>query len=159
VTKRRTLLQREIKQRRPFRSRGEEAVLALLKTADLLRRFHAGLLAPSGVTPQQYNVLRILRGAEPDALPVLEIADRMIEKTPGITRLLDRLERKGLVTRQRCPGDRRQVLCHITPGGLALLSGLDADVEKADRDFWKELKTKDLTDLVRLLEAARRNRR
>lgn len=141
-----------------MRSRGEEAVLALLKTADVLRRFHAGLLAPSGVTPQQYNVLRILRGAEPDALPVLEIADRMIEKTPGITRLLDRLERKGLVTRQRCPGDRRQVLCHIAPAGLALLSGLDSAVEKADRDFWKGLKARDLANLVRLLEEVRRNR-
>src|SRR5947208_7556531 len=101
----------DIHQSKPFASRGEEATVGLMLTADVLRRYSEEVLSPFGVTPQQYNVLRILRGSQPDALPTLEIASRMIDKAPGVTRLLDRLERKGLVSRIRCTADRRQVLC------------------------------------------------
>src|SRR6202008_362828 len=104
-----------IKQRRPFRSRGQEGVLSLLRTADQLKRDFACLVEPHGLTLQQFNVLRILRGAGPKGLPPLDIAERMIEQAPGITRLLDRLEKKALVRRERCPEDRRQVLVAITP--------------------------------------------
>ena len=97
----------EIKQSRPFPSKGEEAVVALMRTSDLVRRLVSDVVEPHGITLQQYNVLRILRGSRPDSLPTLEIAARMIEQAPGITRLLDRLERKGLIRRQRCPEDRR----------------------------------------------------
>src|SRR5438128_7791686 len=114
-------VQEEIRQRRPFPSVAQEAVVALMRTADLVRRHATALLEPHGLTLQQYNVLRILRGAGADGLPTLEIADRMIEQTPGITRLLDRLEAKELVRRQRCPKDRRQHLCWITPKALAIL--------------------------------------
>ena len=121
-------LQRELRQRRPFNSPAHEGVVALLRTADLLRRHGSALLEGQGITLQQYNVLRILRGAGDAGLPTLEVAGRMIEQTPGVTRLLDRLEAKGLVRRQRCPKDRRQHLCWITAEGLALLAGLDEPV-------------------------------
>ncbi|HSN86827.1 MAG TPA: MarR family transcriptional regulator, partial [Thermoanaerobaculia bacterium] len=88
-----------------------------MRTTDLVRRAIARLLEPYDMTPQQYNVLRILRGAGEEGIPTLEISDRMIEQAPGITRLLDRLEAKKLVRRQRCPEDRRQVLCWLTPEG------------------------------------------
>src|SRR6185295_1524706 len=108
-------LQREIRQTRPFRSRSQEAMLALLRTADQVHRSFARVVEPHGITLQQYNVLRILRGAGDAGLPTLEIGARMIERSPGVTRLIDRLEAKGWVRRERCPHDRRQVLCWITP--------------------------------------------
>ena len=99
-------LKREIRQNRPFRSRSQEASLGLFRTADLLRRrFHA-VLEPKGITQQQYNVLRILRGAGDGGLPTLTIAERMVERTPGITRLLDRLERPDRA-RYPCHHDRK----------------------------------------------------
>jgi DNA-binding MarR family transcriptional regulator len=99
-------IERELKQTRPFPTRRGEAVVSLMRTADLLRRLLEQALEPLGVTAQQYNVLRILRGARPEPLPTLEIAERMIEHTPGITGLLDRLEAKKLVRRDRCESDR-----------------------------------------------------
>ena len=151
----RTSIQREIRQRRPFPSRAQEALVSLLRTADAARRALGGTLEPHGVTLQQYNVLRILRGAGEEGLPTLEIAARMIEQTPGITRLLDRLEAKGLVTRERCAQDRRQVLCMITPAGLRLLERLDAPVDAADRAIFARLGAGELTTLLSLLAEVR----
>jgi MarR family transcriptional regulator, organic hydroperoxide resistance regulator len=148
-------LRDEIKQRRPFRSRGHEGVLSLLRTADHLRRRLAQVVEPHGLTLQQYNVLRILRGAGPRGLPTLDIADRMIEQAPGVTRLLDRLEKKALVKRERCPQDRRQVLVAITPGGLRLLTGLDGPVAKADDCLLDALGARRAASLIRLLDAIR----
>lgn len=119
-------IQQELRQTRPFRSPAHEAVVALLRTADVVRRRLGAVVEPHGVTIQQYNVLRILRGAGEAGLPTLEIAGRMIEHAPGITRLLDRLERKGWVERWRSAADRRQVLCRLTPAGGDLLTLLDA---------------------------------
>ena len=99
-------IQDEIQQRQPFRSRGQEGLLSLLRTADQLKRHVASVVEPCGLTLQQFNVLRILRGAGGRGLPTLDIAERMIEQAPGITRLLDRLERKALVRRERCPRDQ-----------------------------------------------------
>jgi DNA-binding MarR family transcriptional regulator len=95
-------LQDELKQNKPFPSAAHEGGLGLMRTADVLRRRGAAVVEPRGITLQQYNVLRILRGAGEEGLPTLEVAARMVEQTPGITRLLDRLEVKGLVRRQRC---------------------------------------------------------
>lgn len=148
-------LQREIRQRRPFRSKGQEAMLGLLRTADLVRRSVAQVLEPHGITPQQYNVLRILRGAGEEGLPTLEIAERMLEQTPGITRLLDRLEAKELVRRKRCAADRRQVLCWLTPEGSALVARLDAPMDEADEAVAAVLPAADLERLVALLDALR----
>src|SRR4029079_16784201 len=119
-------IQQEIKQTRPFRSKGQEAAIALMRTADLVRRAVGTIVEPHGLTIQQYNVLRILRGAGDKGLPTLESAERMIEETPGITRLLDRLEAKRFVARERCKSDRRRVWCRITKDGLAMLAKLDA---------------------------------
>src|SRR5215468_993641 len=115
-------LREEIRQSKPFESSAQEAILALYRTTDQLQRRFSKLVEPHGISLQQYNVLRILRGAGKQGTPTLEIADRMIEQTPGITRLLDKLERKKLVRRERCPEDRRQVLCWITKQGLDLLA-------------------------------------
>jgi DNA-binding MarR family transcriptional regulator len=154
MTREPSALQREIKQSRPFRSAGQEAVLGMFKTTDLIRRRATALIEPAGITLQQYNVLRILRGAGATGLPTLEIAERMIEQTPGITRLLDRLEAKRLVGRERCPADRRQVTCRITDAGLALLASLDRTVNSAD-DSLIPLSVTELRQLIRLLDKIR----
>lgn len=148
-------IQREIRQTRPFPSATAEAVVALLRTTDRLRRFLARHIEPHGITLQQYNVLRILRGAGEAGLPTLEIAERMIEAAPGITRLMDRLEAKHLVRRERCRQDRRQILCWITPAGLTLLRGLDAPLAKADRAAMGVLPPASLSRLLRLLDEVR----
>lgn len=150
-----TPLQREIRQRRPFPSVAQEGVVSVIRTSDLLRRRMALLVEPHGITVQQFNVLRILRGGGPDGLPTLEVGARMIEETPGITRLLDRLESKGLVRRQRCPKDRRQHLCWITQEGLDLLAALDEPVVKHSRAMLSGLTREEQTDLLRLLERVR----
>jgi MarR family transcriptional regulator, organic hydroperoxide resistance regulator len=148
-------LQRELKQNRPFASPTQEAAVSLLRTADLVRRSVAAVVEPHGLTPQQYNVLRILRGAGADGLPTLEIAERMVEQTPGITRLIDRLELKQLVSRERSATDRRQVFCRITAQGLSLLTALDAPVVEAEREALGVLSDGELTQLLSLLDRAR----
>ena len=126
-----------------------------MRTADLLRRQMTALVEPFGITVQQFNVLRILRGGGPDGLPTLEVGSRMVEETPGITRLLDRLEAKGFVRRQRCPKDRRQHLCWITPQGLDLLASLDGPVVKHSDEVLKGLRRAEQAVLVRLLDRVR----
>src|SRR3954453_3733829 len=150
-----TSIQHELKQTRPFASKGEEAGVALMRTADLLRRHVAVVLAPFDITEQQYNVLRILRGAGEKGLPTLDIAERMIESTPGITRLIDRLETKKLVSRERCPTDRRQVFCRITKSGLTLLDQLDTPLTEASNSALGHLKKHELASLIDLLDRTR----
>jgi MarR family transcriptional regulator, organic hydroperoxide resistance regulator len=145
----------EIKQTRPFASLAEEGVVTLLGTADRVRTALSRVVEGHGITLQQYNVLRILRGAGEGGLPTLEIASRMIEKSPGITRLLDRLEARRLVRRVRCPEDRRQVLCHATAAARRLLARLDRPVADAGRGFLAPLDPRRTTELIRLLDAVR----
>jgi DNA-binding MarR family transcriptional regulator len=147
-------LQKEIKQNKPFRSRRQEAVLAIVRTADILKR-RWRVAEDFGVTGQQYNVLRILRGAQPEALPTMEIASRMIESTPGITGLLDRLEEKGLVTRVRDADDRRCSRCSITAKGLGLLREMDVHVDRAEEEALAMLDGKDVDRLIEILETVR----
>jgi len=150
----RTTLQKEIGQKKPFRSRNQEAVIAIVRTADVLkRRFR--MVESFGVTGQQYNVLRILRGARPEPLPTMEIAKRMIEKTPGITGLMDRLEEKGLVTRVRDADDRRCSRCSITQKGLDLLAEMDAPVTNAEEEALSVLDAADVNRLIDILAAVR----
>ncbi len=148
-------VQREIKQRRPFRSPAQEAVVGLFRTVDRLRRVYTARLADAAVTPQQYNVLRILRGAGEEGLPTLEIAERMVEEAPGITRLIDRLERKRLVRRERCRTDRRQVTCRISAGGLALLERVDPVVEATDDLIGAALAPAQVRQLIGMLDRVR----
>jgi MarR family transcriptional regulator, organic hydroperoxide resistance regulator len=138
-----------------FRSREQQAVLGLLRTADAIKRSLAHVVEPHGITPQQYNVLRILRGAGPDGLPTLTIGERMVEQTPGVTRLIDRLERKGLVERTPCPKDRRRVFCQITPKGLGLLEELDEPVNRWDAQTVSILPPSEVDSLIKLLDRVR----
>lgn len=151
----RSALQAEIKQSRPFRSSGQEAAVALLRTADVVRRRFEAVLAETAITGQQYNVLRILRGAGTAGLPTLEIAERLIERAPGITRLIDRLETAGLVARERSTEDRRAVVCRATAKGLALLASLDAAVDEADEAALGMLSERERRELIRILDKIR----
>src|ERR1700733_12960673 len=110
----------------------EAAFLDLLRTCDLLSRSPARVLKKERLSPTQYNVLRILRGA-PDGLPCGEIATRMITRDPDVTRLLDRLEKRGLIARWREEKDRRTVMGRITPEGLKVLGRLDEPIQTAHR--------------------------
>jgi DNA-binding MarR family transcriptional regulator len=142
----------EAKRNGPGHAVGQDAVLALLRTASVLQRFYARIIEPHGLTYQQYNVLRILRDAGARGLPTLAIRDRMIEQAPGITRLIDKLEGQGLVRRQRGAPDRRQVFCRIVPAGLALLKRLDAAIDQADDTALGMLSATEQRALVRLLD-------
>jgi DNA-binding MarR family transcriptional regulator len=145
----------EIRQTKPFESPSDEAVVTLLATADRVRTALSGATEAHGVTLQQYNVLRILRGAGPTGIPTLEIAARMIERSPGVTRLLDRLEARGLVRRARCAEDRRQVLCHATAKAGRALARLDGLVAEAARQALAPLDGPRTDELVGLLDAVR----
>jgi DNA-binding MarR family transcriptional regulator len=148
-------LQRDLRQSKPFRSTAQEAALGLLRTADCVRRRIEEVFEGTGITMQQYNVLRILRGGGEAGVPTLDIADRMIERAPGITRLLDRLEAKQLVRRARCAADRRQVLCWLTPQGFELLEKLEGPVTKADASVMAGLDPKEQAELIALLDQVR----
>ena len=148
-------IQREIRQRRPFSSSSQEALVGLLRTTDLLRRDLTRVVEARDLTLQQYNVMRILRGAGEQGLPTLEIAERMIEQAPGVTRLLSRLVAKRLVRRRRCRQDRRQVLCWITATGLTLLREVDGPLEQAAETALGVLDSRELATLIRLLDRIR----
>lgn len=145
----------EIKQTKPFASLEQESIVSLLCTVDHIRRTESGLFAAEDLTEQQYNVLRILRGAGPDGLPTLSVAERLIEHTPGITRLIDRLEAKGLVRRERPARDRRQVYCFITEEGLGVLERLDPAVEQLARRLMQHLSAAQMKVLNEILEKIR----
>ena len=140
----------ELKQTRPFRSRSDEAIVALMRTAHLLRRKLDALVAKEEITHQQYNVLRILRGAR-GPLPTMEIAERMIEPACGITRLISTLETRGFVRREQWGGDRRQVLCQITAPGLRVLEKLDDPLETFVESLGTPLSVEEIETLLTLL--------
>ncbi|MDE3126715.1 MAG: MarR family transcriptional regulator [Gemmatimonadota bacterium] len=149
-------VQREIQQKRPFHSLGAEALIGLLRTAGLAQREVNAIVAREGITQQQYNVLRILRGAGEDGIPTLAIRDRMLDPSPGVTRLLDRLERAGYARRQRAEPDRRQVMCYITPAGLEVLARLDQPVNAYDDAVVEMLSVAEKHELIRMLDAIRK---
>ena len=140
--------------RRPTGTLEEATYLDLLRTSDLLSRRMVPVLKAVELSPTQYNVLRILRGA-PEGLPCGEIASRMITRDPDITRLLDRLEKRRLVSRCRETEDRRMVLTRITPEGLKLLASLDEPVQEGHRKHLGHLGPERLRKLSELLRAAR----
>jgi MarR family transcriptional regulator, organic hydroperoxide resistance regulator len=148
-------IQQEIQQTRPFRSRSQETVIALMRTASVVSRHYARIVEPHGVSLAQYNVLRILRGAGAEGLPTLAIRDRMIDEGSTVTRLLDKLERAALVSRDRSRPDRRQVLCRITDRGEALLATLDPAMDAADQEAMAELSDEQMATLLELLGAVR----
>jgi MarR family transcriptional regulator, organic hydroperoxide resistance regulator len=152
-------IQAEIVQRRPFHSVKAEVAVSILRTAALIERHFAQVVAQSDITVQQYNVLRILRGAGEEGIPTLVIRDRMIHAAPGITRLLDKLESAGLARRERCSPDRRQVLCYITARGLEVLDRLDAAMRQADDQVVGDLEDAEQRQLLKLLERVRAGQR
>lgn len=152
-------IQAEIGQRRPFHSVKAEVAVSILRTAALIERHFAQVVARTGVTIQQYNVLRILRGAGADGLPTLVIRDRMIHAAPGITRLLDKLEKAGLARRERTSTDRRQVFCYITDEGRTVVEALEEEMREADEIAVGSLSELEQTQLLKLLEGVRSGHR
>jgi DNA-binding MarR family transcriptional regulator len=149
-------LQREIKKKRPFELPEQEAMLNLLRTADRLQIRFVRLFRCFGLTPQQYNILRILRG-EGRPLPILEIASRMITVVPGITGLIDRLEAANLVERKRCEEDRRVIYVAIAPRAVELLAQIDQPLLDLHRQVLGHMTPAELAALSRLLEKARQS--
>lgn len=148
-------MKRETRFRHSSKSCPEEAAFVdLLRTTDLLSRGPAQVLKSEDLSPTQYNVLRILRGA-PEGLPCGEIGNRMITRDPDITRLLDRLEKRGLISRCRDERDRRTVMTRITAEGLKLLAELDEPMLAAHRQQLRHLGREGLGALRELLSAAR----
>lgn len=154
-----SLLREEIQQHRPFQSRQEEAYLNLQRTAAVLEQTLAHWLKRAELTPTQYNVLRILRGADPEALRCSEVGERMVTPVPDVTRLLDRLEAADLVSRERDTVDRRVVKVGITDLGLERLARLDATLQERLREMMSPLDDAELGTLVELLELVRHDKR
>lgn len=125
--------------------------VALLKAADSLSQEAEQLIKAAGLTSAQYNVLRILRGAEPDGLLCRGISDRMISRDPDITRLLDRMEKNKLITRERQKEDRRVIKTRITAEGLKLLKKLDRPVNELHKNQFRHMPPAQLKRLAELL--------
>jgi DNA-binding MarR family transcriptional regulator len=150
-----TSIQAELKQRKPYRTLEQEAVVSLARTAALLEHAAADVLKPYGLTPTQYNALRILRGSEPEGLGRNEVRDRLVSPVPDASRLLDRLVEQGLVVRTRGREDRRVVVARITRAGLDLIAPLDGVLERLHRRQLGHLGERKLRTLVNLLAEAR----
>ena len=148
-------LQHDLKQRTPFESLEAEVFLNVLRTATTLVRDLVEVLRPFDLTQPQYNVLRILRGAGAAGLPCGEVGERMVSRDPDVSRLLDRMEGRGLVVRTRAPADRRVVTARITPDGLRIVGALDEPVRQMHSRQLGHLPERDLRALSELLEAAR----
>lgn len=148
-------LQAELKQTKPFKTAAEEAQLSLQRTADVMLRKATQLMKGWGISPTQYNVLRILRGAGAEGLCCGEISDRMITHDPDITRLLDRIEKLGWIERARSTRDRRVVQAKITRKGLELLKQMDQPVEDFNQEVSKPLSEKKLQQLIAMLAELR----
>ncbi len=147
-------LQQELKKKRAFESAEQEAALSILRTSDQLQIRFARLLREHGLTPSQYNVLRILRG-EGEPLPILEIAGRTITVVPGITGLIDRLERAGFVKRVRCEKDRRVIYVALAEKGTKALAALDEPIAALHDKLLGHLAQAELKELIRLLDKVR----
>jgi DNA-binding MarR family transcriptional regulator len=151
----RSKVQAEIKQRRPFRSPAQEATIALLRTASVVRRAIGRVVEPWGLSLAQYNALRIVRGAGAAGIPTLSIRDRMIEEGTTITRLLDKLEDAGFISRERSVPDRRQVMCYATGEGKKLLDEIDPLVDAADEEAVAVLSEDQLGQFLEYLDTVR----
>jgi DNA-binding MarR family transcriptional regulator len=149
-------LRKDIKQAKPWSSREEEAYLNLLRTADALSRGEEAVLRTASLSPNQYNALRILRGAGAAGVTCSELGSRLIERDPDVTRLIDKLEKRGLMQRTRDPRDRRIYRNVITSAGLDLLASLDGPIVAVHKQQMGHLGQAKLVTLIELLEEARR---
>jgi len=148
-------LRRDIKQKRPFSSLQEEFVLSLMRTAEQAANPVNELLRGENLSHSQYNILRILRGAGEEGLPCGEISERMVRRDPDLTRLLDRLNARGLVSRSRDERDRRVIRASITETGLKMLASLDTPVEESLKQSLAHLPASRLRALLVLLDEVR----
>ena len=150
-------LQRELRQSRPFASRRIEAHLNVVRTADTVARLTDALLKPHDLSVTTYNVLRILRGTGAEGLPVGEVGSRLVSREPDVTRLIDRLEGRGLVTRSRDASDRRVVRVVATAAGLALIEhiNLDRALHDAHKAHFGNLSAAELDTFITLCERIR----
>jgi len=148
-------LQQDLRQTKPFGSLQHEAYLSVVRTTSTLTDQVEDLLKPYGISGTQYNVLRILRGAGQGGLCRNELRDRMLTRMPDMTRLLDRMEEAGLVTRSREQEDRRMVLTLITARGRELLGELDRPMSRLHRDQLSSLTDEQLRSLIDLLTLVR----
>ena len=142
-----------IRQHREFRTAAQEAVVSLMVAADHLDRVAEEICQRHGLTADQYNVLRILRGVYPAGHPRCEVARRMIHPSPDVTRMLDRLVRQRVVARSRNPGDRRESVATITRTGLELLEQIDPELERSQAELTAGLSESELRRLSRLCDA------
>ena len=152
-------LKDEIKQSRPLNSLEQEAMLSIHRTDAVLSYAIVEALKPFDITPTQYNVLRILRGARPDGLCREDIRQRLISQVPDVTRLLDRMEEAGLVGRERDSADRRLVTSRITDKGLTILAKLDDPIAEAHEQQLGHMTKAELRTLITLLAKARERER
>ena len=140
-----------------FKAPSQESMFNVLATSSWITGELAATMAPYGITPSQYNVLRILRGSHPETLTCSELGRRLLDRTPDVTRLLNRLQRSGLIRRERAEHDRRVVEVGITEEGLALLARMQDDVEAVENRLTEHLTAGDHRHLCELLERLRTN--
>jgi DNA-binding MarR family transcriptional regulator len=148
-------IQQALKQRKPFSSLRHEVMVSVARTSAVLSHSFEQALKAHGITPTQYNVLRILRGAGPEGLCRYEIGDRLITPVPDVSRLLDRMAAAGLILRERALSDRRLVVACITPKGLATLEALDVPSREIIDAQMKHMSDEQLLTLRDLLDLAR----
>ncbi len=137
-----------------FQSPAQKAMVSLLVAAGHLARALEEVCAAHGITHDQYNVLRILRGVHPEGHPRYAIAERLIDRSPDVTRLLDRLERQGLVGRSRSDEDRRLSISHITDRGITLLKEIDPRILEVHERFTDRFSRDEMHQLATLCEQA-----
>ena len=147
-------LQAEIKQTKPFKNTEHEAILGLLRTAAIIEHENDEALRPFGLTGTQFNVLRILRGAADAGLCGREIGERMVNRVPDVPRLLDRMEKAGLINRERDPDDRRHVTATITDKGKKLLEEIGQLSSPVEKRF-QRLAQDQLQTLIAALDVVR----
>jgi len=147
----------QIKQSRAFRCHAEKAIVSLIKTTDMILAVEETRFREYNITPTQYNVLRILRGAGEAGLPVMEIGNRMLSRVPDVTRLLDRMEKNGFVERQRGRADRRSVIARLTDQGLATVNALDPVVHEIEARVFANITPEEIDALCGVLEKLREN--
>lgn len=146
------LIHRRLEQTKSFENKAQEAMLNLMVAAGHVNEWNDRACAAHGITRSQYNVLRILRGAYPGGHPRQEITRRMVDRSPDVTRLIDRLEGAGYVERDRTDQDRRLSIARITQKGLDLLDAMDPDFEKVYEQMTERLTPADLDTLSRICE-------
>ncbi len=148
-------IQKEIHQNKAIHLLEEEATLNIIRTADHLNQKLMDVLKPYGISGTQYNVLRILRGAGESGASCKDVGARMVTRDPDITRLMDRLEKRGILTRDRAKEDRRVVTHRLTESGFELVNQLDRPIETLHQKAMQGLKAEQLRSLIGLLEALR----